>query len=462
MIRRTRVLLALTTTILAALAAAASPPGGTAATAGEPTGIRRLDHLVFIVQENRSFDHYFGTFPGADGFPRDADGRIDVCIPNPFRGRCSRPYLSTSQRYIGGKHDDEASDIDIAGGKMNGFIRSLEPWMSECLEEPSLPGCDAVLGPDDQPDVVSYVGPKTIPNYWTYAREFVLQDRMFAPTDSWTLPAHLYLMSGWAASCSDPGDVQTCRSNVDLESEEEIWKYGEDPIYGWTDITRPLDRSGVSWGFYIGGGTCWDPPCPDLQGPHTASIRNVIPGFVQSGRTDLTDNIRSYGSFLRRAEDGRLPAVSWIMPASGNGEHPTFRRATIAKGQAHVTRMINAVMQSPDWASSAIFLTWDDWGGFYDHVVPPVVDVNGFGLRVPGLVISPYAKRGFIDHQTLSFDAYLKFIQDRFLGSERLPGMPLEPRPTVREDLPILGDLRRSFDFTQEPRAPLILDPFPD
>ena len=116
--------------------------------------------------------------------------------------------------------------------------------------------------------------------------------------------------------------------------------------------------------------------------------------------------------------------------------------------------MINAVMQGPDWGSSAIFLTWDDWGGFYDHVKPPVVDVNGFGLRVPGLVISPYAKDGFIDHQTLSFDAYLKFIEDRFLAGERLPGKPIEPRPTVREDLAILGDLRRSFDFTQEPRDP--------
>ncbi len=448
--------------VAAAVCALFLPRGGTSASAGAPTGIGKLNHLVFIVQENRSFDHYFGTYPGAKGFPRDAEGKIDVCVPNKFLGGCSRPYKSTSQRYLGGLHDDDASDIDVAGGKMNGFIKSLEPWMSDCFEQPSGPGCDEVLGPKRQPDVMSYVGPQTIPNYWTYADNFVLQDRMFAPTDSWTLPAHLFLMSGWSAYCSDPTDVMTCRSNVDMENERSIWRYGEEPIYGWTDITRLLDDGGVSWGFYIGKGTCWDPPCaPDLTGPYTAPIRNVIPGFVKSSDTDLTDNILGYGSFLQAAEDGSLPAVSWIMPAAGNGEHPASRRSTIEKGQAHVTEMINAVMQGPDWDSSAVFLTWDDWGGFYDHVKPPVVDVNGFGLRVPGLVISPYAKEGFIDHQVLTFDAYLKFLEDRFLGGERLPGKPIEPRPTVREDLDILGDLRRSFDFTQEPRDPLVLDPTP-
>jgi hypothetical protein len=105
-------------------------------------------------------------------------------------------------------------------------------------------------------------------------------------------------------------------------------------------------------------------------------------------------------------------------------------------------------------------LAWDDWGGFYDHVAPPKVDQNGYGLRVPGLVVSPYAKSGFIDHQTLSFDAYAKFIEDDFLNGERLDpktdGRP-DPRPTVREDVPILGDLAADFDFTQPPRSPVVL-----
>jgi len=152
-----------------------------------------------------------------------------------------------------------------------------------------------------------------------------------------------------------------------------------------------------------------------------------------------------------------LPAVSWICPNGQVSEHPPAR---VSVGQAYVTKVVNAVMQSPDWNSTAIFLAWDDWGGFYDHVTPPVVDENGYGLRVPGLVISPYAKRGFIDDQTLSFDAYVKFIEDDFLSSERIDprtdGRP-DPRPDVRENQSILGDLRKDFDFTQTPRAPVVL-----
>jgi phospholipase C len=122
--------------------------------------------------------------------------------------------------------------------------------------------------------------------------------------------------------------------------------------------------------------------------------------------------------------------------------------------------LINTIMQSPDWASTAIFLSWDDWGGFYDHVVPPTADRNGYGLRVPGIVISPYARRGYVDHQTLSFDAYNKFIEADFLGGRRLDprtdGRP-DPRPDVREALPLLGDLASDFNFSQSPRRPVIL-----
>jgi phospholipase C len=136
----------------------------------------------------------------------------------------------------------------------------------------------------------------------------------------------------------------------------------------------------------------------------------------------------------------------------------------VAVGQTYVTTLINTIMRGRCWGSTAIFLSWDDWGGFYDHVVPPTVDENGYGLRVPGLVISPYARRGFVDHQTLSFDAYVKFIEDDFLRGERIDpstdGRP-DPRPDVRENAPILGSLVRDFNFKQKPRRPLILNPHP-
>jgi hypothetical protein len=123
------------------------------------------------------------------------------------------------------------------------------------------------------------------------------------------------------------------------------------------------------------------------------------------------------------------------------------------------------VMRGPDWKSTAIFLAWDDWGGFYDHVRPPRPDGLGYGFRVPGMVISPYAKRGFIDHQTLSFDAYLKFIEDDFLHGARLDprtdGRP-DPRRHVREDAAILGNLVRDFDFSQKLRPPIRLNPWPN
>jgi phospholipase C len=167
--------------------------------------------------------------------------------------------------------------------------------------------------------------------------------------------------------------------------------------------------------------------------------------------------------YFEAAKAGTLPEVSWIVPEDAVSDHPAN---SIHAGQAYVTSLINAAMQGPDWNSTAIFLSWDDWGGFYDHVAPPKIDRNGYGLRVPGLVISPYAKKGYIDHQTLSFDAYLKFIEDRFLGGQRIDpktnGRP-DRRPSVRENIPELGDLRNDFDFNQPPRPPLILpvDPPP-
>ena len=197
------------------------------------------------------------------------------------------------------------------------------------------------------------------------------------------------------------------------------------------------------------------------QAAQTPGIWNPLQYFDTVRDNGELSNIQPIDNFYKQAREGTLPSVSWIAPSGRVSEHPPW---LVSAGQSWVTGLINAVMQGPNWKDSAIFLTWDDWGGFYDHEAPPVVDQNGYGLRVPAMVISPYAKPHSIDHQILSFDAYLKFIEDDFLGGLRLDpktdGRP-DPRPTVREEAPILGDLTRDFDFDQQPRSPLVLSTHP-
>jgi phospholipase C len=462
------------------LAAACSTSGETGSTTSSPAGPSpspslgpdltqleqaqlHLKHLVFIVQENRSFDHYFGTFPGANGFSM-RNGRPSVCVPDPIAHACVRPYHTSEQLQEGGPHAQRHSELDVNGGRMDGFVRTVVDSPLYCADHRGASRCRDYLGPQGQPDVMSYHTAKEIPNYWRYAKTFVLQDRMFAPADSWTLPAHLFLVSAWAARCSDARDPMSCVSNLELVEQFQTMRSHEDvPIWAWTDITYLLWEQGVEWGYYVGDDTCFFDPCPDQGQRRTVSQQNPLPWFTTIRETGQMDRIQDHAKFYKAAANGTLPSVSWVMPYNGVGEHPASG-APIWRGQAHVTHVVNALMKGPDWNETAVFLTWDDWGGFYDHVRPPRVDLNGYGIRVPGLLISPWARAGLIDSQTLSFDAYLKLIEDLFLDSERLNPATLsrpDSRPTVREKASILGDLLKEFDFGQEPLPPLILDPTP-
>jgi phospholipase C len=423
-----------------------------------PDGLSKIDHLIFVVQENRSFDHYFGTFPGADGIPMK-NGKPSVCVPDPaLDNKCLPPYHDPYLVNYGGGHSHPKSVIDVNGGKMDGFIRSVVEGPNFCAEHAFAPQCNRLTGPLGQPGAMGWHDAREIPNYWSYAEHFTLQDHMFAPVDSWTLPSHLFLVSAWSARCPDISDPMSCRSDLNLDGVIRRQRKGpQEPIYAWTDITYLLHKAGVSWGYYVGPGTCVDDCRKGLAPRGTVPSQNPLPGFATVHQDGQLGNVRYHPEYFRAAASGDLPSVSWVMPGRGYSEHPPL---SIKPGQAWVTKVINAAMQGPDWGSTAIFLTWDDWGGFYDHVPPPRADQNGYGIRVPALVISPYARQGYIDHQTLSFDAYLKFIEDRFLGGERLDprtdGRP-DSRPTVREDLPILGDLTKDFDFSQSPRPPLLL-----
>jgi phospholipase C len=422
----------------------------------------RLKHLIFIVQENRSFDHYFGTFPGAEGIPM-RDGTPMVCVPDPILGRCVAPYHTNSQLQEGGPHAQRHSDADVNGGRMDGFVRMAVEGPMHCADHRDDPACASYLGPQRQPDVMSYHDARTIPNYWTYAEAFVLQDHLFAPADSWTLPAHLYLVSAWAARCDDPRDPMSCVSDLDLAGQLAIMQDREDvPLWAWTDITYLLHERGVSWAYYVGDDTCFTERCPpDPTARRTVMQQMPLPWFTTVRRNHQLGNIRGHSEYYEAAANGTLPSVSWIVPYNGVGEHPD-NDEPVWKGMRHVTRLVNAAMRGPDWEKTAIFITWDDWGGFYDHVEPPRVDVNGYGIRVPGITISPWVRAGTVDSQTLSFDAYLRLIEDLFLGGQRLDPETMsrpDSRPTVREDVPILGDLLREFDFEQDPLEPMILDP---
>ena len=431
-------------------------------TAEGATGIHKIKHVIVVMQENRSFDHYFGTYPGADGIPQ-RDGKFTVCIRDPARNRCERPYHDTSNRSIGGPHEHKDALLDVDRGKMDGFIaRARRGLKGGCRAHPRVPQCRRRR----PPDVMGYKDAREIPNYWAYAKNFVLQDHMFQPDASWSLPDHLFMVSEWSARCSRPGRPMSCRNAIEnplAAPHSPQNPTSRVPDYAWTDLTYLLHRKRVSWRYYVFTGA--QPDCSEdamicdrvPQNAKTPGIWNPLPWFATVKQDKQLRNVVSTRYFFRDARRGTLPAVSWLTPAQKVSDHPP---ALITDGQAYVTSVVNAVMRSKDWDSTAIFVAWDDWGGFYDHVAPPKVDRNGYGLRVPAFMISPYAKRGFIDHQTLSFDAFAKFIEDDFLGGQRLDpktdGRP-DRRPSVRENAAVLGDLSNEFDFAQRPRRPLLL-----
>ena len=482
-----------------------------------PTGIHRIQHVVVIMQENRSFDSYFGTYPGADGIPGLAGNPgTTPCLPDPLRGRCDEPYHDRSLVNGGGQHGQAAAALDIDDGLMNGFVSE-----SEIGGGRGCGGFAGVCSTSAPSDAMGYHDAREIPNYWSYAQHYVLDDHMFESNASWSLPVHLYMVSEWSAQCFRQADPMSCVNNDELGgfvtrqiaaagsklgrrayrlcvadrlaelapgllhgyplrqvlrridrdctnmlarrkahlNQSTVGSYN----YAWTDLTYLLHRHGVSWGYFVSPGG--QPDCDSgtancLSAPISAGTPNIwnpLPSFTDVRQDGQVRDIQATSRFLAEARAGTLPAVSWVVPDQAHSDHPP---ANIHDGQAYVTKLINTIMSGPDWNSTAIFLEWDDWGGFYDHVIPPVVDQNGYGIRLPSLVISPYARVGYIDHQTLSFDAIDKFIEDDFLGGQRLDpatdGRP-DPRPDVRDANPNLGNLAADFNFDRSPLPPLIL-----
>jgi phospholipase C len=401
---------------------------------------------VVILQENRSFDHYFGTYPGADGIPPG------TCIPDPEARHCAPPFHNRLDVDPSYPHGLPAAAVDIAGGRMNGFVVTAETNRPRhCLGRAEAPTCAPPRA------VMGYHTRAELPLYWAYADNFVLHDRMFEPTLGWSLPSHLFAVSGWSASCTNAKRAQSCVSDP--------WKNPNEPVdeykFAWTDLTYLMHKHHVSWNYFVQKGA--QPDCDDgasacpavQQSAETPAAWNPLPSFTTVKDNHQLGNVRDLSNFYQAAGNGTLPSVSWVVPSLENSEHAPARLST---GQRYVGSLIDAIATGPNWDSTAIFLAWDDWGGYYDHVRPPVVDPLGYGLRVPAMIISPYARKHVIDHQTLSFDAYLKFIEDAFLGGQRIgdhDGRP-DGRPRIRENVGMLGDLTKDFNFNQPPRPPVL------
>jgi phospholipase C len=357
---------------------------------------------VFIMQENRSFDHYFGTYPGAEGLPPG------VCAPNPAGGACVPPYHDTALVNQGGAHNWADALNCINGGLMDGFIKG------------SVQKSGDVMGWHDFHE---------ISNYWDYAQLYVLQDRLFESITSYSLPAHLYMLAAQSGGYIGTGQPRPSS-------------------YTFPEITLLLGSSKIDWKYYVNRGPtagAADGGVADVEADETTySFWNPLPAFP-AVKNDATQfgRLTNAAQFYVDAQNGTLPQVSWVIPNSQLSEHPP---ASVATGMKYVTGLVNAVMNSPLWNSTAIFIAWADWGGFYDHVDPPKVDQYGLEIRVPGLVISPYARQGYVDHRTYSFESWLKIIEERF------GVMPMTGRDNTA------NDMTDAFDFTQQPRPPVLLD----
>jgi len=273
------------------LALAALILAGCGATRHTQAGpISKIRHVIVIMQENRSFDSYFGTFPGADGIPMQ-NGSPTVCVPDPQRHTCGRPYVDHADVNSGGPHAQFNAAADVHGGKMDGFIGQAESGTRGCEND-----TDPICTLSSTPDVMGYHTESDIPNYWTYAKDFVLQDHMFEPTASWSLPAHLFEVSEWSADCASHDPASCTNNNEDLLNAppDFVLSRGRRPIYAWTDLTYLLHRNGVSWGYYVVTGS--EPDCENDAAMSCAPVPQNANTPVSGIRCPISTRSKPTGS----------------------------------------------------------------------------------------------------------------------------------------------------------------------
>ncbi len=371
--------------------------------------LSQIQHWVFIIKENRTFDTYFGTFPGANGV---TSGTISTGEVLP---------LSHAPDFMPRDlpHSWSNANQSIDYGRMDKF--DLPPGANVSSDYLSL----------------SQLTQQDIPNYWTYATSFVLADNAFSSIHSDSMPNHLYTVaaqsggvisnpnSNAAVGCDSPPGTTVTMLNSQGYTTSVF------PCFDFSTLANSLQNAGISWKYYT------------VQAGQAGAEWSILSTIDSIYNTSLWDNVVSNNNFIGDATSGNLPAVSWLTPPAIESEHPLGR--STCYGENWTVSMINAVMQGPDWNSTAIVLTWDDYGGFYDHVSPPILDIFGLGARVPMMIISPYARAGYISHTTYEFSSFLKTVEEDF-------GLP----PLTDRDADA-NDLTDSFNFVQTPLSPLIL-----
>ncbi len=378
----------------------------------------KIQHIVYIIKENRSFDTYFGTFPGADG--------ATTGMTSTGQRITLRRAPDRMTRDIG--HDWEDARRAMNNGQMDRF--------------------DLVRDGNVRGDFLSMTQSLAgdIPSYWSYASHFALADRMFSSLAGPSFPNHLYTVAGESGGAiNNPNSLRWgCdsdpRTTVDvIEPNGEFTR--RYPCFDFRTVADNLEAAGVSWRYYAPGqaqhGYIWSA---------LDAIRHIRQGPLWQTR------VAPFEAFVGDAASGRLPAVSWLIPDFDVSEHPTvdaFAGTTLSvsacEGENWTVQQINAIMRGPDWPTTAIILTWDDFGGFYDHVPPPRVDHMGLGPRVPLIVISPYAREQTISHTTYEFASVLQLIENRY-----------KLKALSRREVEA-NSLLDMFDFSQPPAPPLIL-----
>ncbi len=412
-----------------------------------------LRHFVYIIQENHSFDNYFGTFPGAKGISK----AVRLAFRPGGKPRIAPFHLRTTALPHDLNHSWQAAHTAYDGGKMDGFLWAEWPRALHFYWHGTVPRPNPALvhphttarrrrgrrvprqreaerfgyfrdrlartPPRGRPpqwvlNTMGYYNWRDIPNYWEYAHRFTLCDDFFSSLMGPSEPNHLYTVaaqSGGMVNNPPPGIA------------------GQADVYSFPTMVQLLEHAHVSWKYY------------DELKPHHHTLWNPLPGFVEfRQKPRLMAHLVHLGQFYTDIHDHKLPAVSWIVPDPFNSEHPPN---DTVQGMWHVTHLINALMESPYWNDTVIILTWDDFGGFYDHVPPPKVDRYGYGPRVPTIILSPYVRPGFICHTYFDFTSPLKLIEVRY-------GLPaLTQRDAHANDM--LG----CFNFKQNRLPPLVITP---